>query len=160
MYRLDYGRGLNPTEWTQIGTNHFTERYNEELGVWDARPLDGLYSLRLTLVRGNSTIKEYIIPITVDNVPPTIEIYSPVDGQIFTLGDEYVTIQPNVVDNISMDRVEFYVDGQLIAISTVAPFSERWIITEAGTHFVEMRAYDAAGNTTVSERITIEVTLH
>jgi hypothetical protein len=159
LYRLDYGKGLNPTEWTQIGTNHFSPRYNEEIGIWDARVLDGLYSLRLTMVRGNNTLEEFVIPVTVDNIPPTVNILYPADRQTYRLSDEFITIQPNVVDNISMDRVEFYVDGQLIAISTVAPYNERWIITEAGTHFIEFRAYDAAGNTTVSERITIEVVL-
>jgi hypothetical protein len=57
-----------------------------------------------------------------------------------------------------MDRVEFYVDDELIAISTVAPFNERWIIDEPGTHFIQLRAYDTAGNTSVGERITITVT--
>ncbi len=158
LYRLEYGRGLNPTEWIQIGVDHFGPRYNAELEIWDARRLDGLYSLRLTVVRGDNTIKEFVTQVTVDNTPPSIQMISPSDGQRFTLADEFVTIQPFVTDNISMDRVEFYVDGQLIAISTVAPFNERWIITEAGTHFIELRAYDAAGNTTVSNRITIQVT--
>jgi membrane peptidoglycan carboxypeptidase len=159
LYRLDYGKGLNPTEWTQIGSNHFAPRYDEELGTWDAGILDGLYSLRLTVVRGDTSLEEFIIPLTVDNAPPTVEILYPHDRQTYHLSDEFATIQPNAQDNISMDRVEFYVDGQMIAISTVAPYNERWIITERGTHFIELRAYDAAGNTTVSERVTIEVEL-
>lgn len=157
-YRLDFGKGINPTEWTQIGTNQGSSRYEAELGIWDARMLDGLYSLRLTVVRGDNSIQEFAIPVTVDNTAPTVDILYPADRQTYRLSDEFVTIQPNVVDNISMDRVEFYVDGQLVAISTVAPFNERWIITGTGTHFIELRAYDAAGNTTVSERLTIEVT--
>lgn len=158
FYRLDYGPGLNPTQWTQIGTNHFSSRYNSELEIWDARNLDGLYSLRLQVVRGNNSIEESIIQVTVDNRAPNIEVVYPNDRQTYKLSDEFVTIQPQVADNISMDRVEFYVDGQLIAISTIAPYNERWFITEPGTHFIEMRAYDTAGNTAVSERITIEVT--
>ena len=79
------------------------------------------------------------------------------DRETFTLADEFVVIQPNVADNLSMDRVEFYVDGQLIAISTVAPYNERWIISGTGQHFIELRAYDAAGNMSISKRITIEV---
>lgn len=157
-YRLDFGKGINPTEWTQIGTNQGSSRYEAELGIWDARMLDGLYSLRLTVVRGDNSIQEFAVPVTVDNTAPTVDILYPADRQTYRLSDEFVTIQPNVVDNISMDRVEFYVDGQLVAISTVAPFNERWIITGTGTHFIELRAYDAAGNTTVSERLTIEVT--
>lgn len=157
-YRLDYGKGISPTEWVQIGADQFTPRYNEELGIWDARLLDGLYSLRLTLVRTDDSIKEFVIPLTVDNTPPSVNILYPSDHQVYRLADEFVTIQPNVVDNISMDRVEFYVDGQLIAISTIAPFNERWFISGTGIHFIELRAYDTAGNVTVSKRLTIEVT--
>ena len=157
LYRLDYGEGINPTAWTQIGTNHFTPLSNGELGVWDARGLEGLYSLRLTMVRGDSSVEEFVLPITIDNSPPTVQVLYPSDGQTYTLADEFVTIQPNVVDNISMERVEFYVNGQLIAISTVAPFNERWIITEPGRHVIELRAYDTAGNITVTPRLTIEV---
>ena len=157
-YRLDYGVGINPTEWTQIGTNHDAPRSNAELEIWDARQLNGLYSLRLTVVGRGNAIEEFVVPVTVDNAPPSAEVLYPADGSTYTLADEYVTIQPNVVDNISMDRVELYVDGQLIAISTVAPYNERWIITEPGKHFIELRAYDAAGNTSQSKRVTIEVT--
>ncbi len=158
LYRLDYGEGLNPATWTQIGQDSFTSRYNAELGIWDARNLNGLYSLRLTVVRGDNTLREAIIQVTVDNTPPTIQIISPQSGSTFSLDDEYVTIQPLVADNISMDRVEFYVDDALIATSTIAPFSERWIISQPGVHTIQMRAFDAVGNTTVSERLTITVT--
>jgi membrane peptidoglycan carboxypeptidase len=156
-YRLDYGEGLNPDSWTQIGQNSYTPRYNDELGIWDTRPLDGLYSLRLAIVQGNNALNEFIIQVTVDNIPPSIELGYPQEGQLYSFSDEFVTMQPFVSDNISMDRVEFYVDEQLIATSTVAPFNERWIITEAGTHVIQLRAYDTAGNTAASERVTIEV---
>jgi membrane peptidoglycan carboxypeptidase len=157
LYRLDYGEGLNPTEWTQIGSTHFSPAYNAELGIWDARTLNGLYSLRLTVLRGDNTIAEFIIQVTVDNTPPSVELVAPHDGQKFRLSDEYITIQPLVTDNISMERVEFYVDDQLIAISTVAPFNERWIITTPGQHTIQVRAYDTAGNVAIGERIKIEV---
>nr|MBN1229340.1 transglycosylase domain-containing protein [Anaerolineae bacterium] len=157
LFRLSYGRGLNPEDWTQIGTNRFVPVSEGELGIWDARMLEGLYSLRLTVIRGNNSIEEVVIPVTVDNSPPQLSILSPVDREIFTFADEFVTIQPVVADNISMDRVEFYVDGQLIAISTLSPYNERWNIAGAGLHFIELRAYDAANNTAISERVTIEV---
>jgi membrane peptidoglycan carboxypeptidase len=156
-YRLDYGEGLNPDSWTQIGQNSYTSRYDDDLGIWDTRPLDGLYSLRLAIVQGSNALNEFTIQVTVDNIPPSIELGYPQDGQQYTFADEFVTMQPFVSDNISMDRVEFYVDEQLIATSTVAPFNERWIITEAGTHTIQLRAYDTAGNTAASDRITIEV---
>jgi hypothetical protein len=159
LYRLSFGEGLNPSEWLQIGEDHFTSVFNnKELGVWDARLLDGLYSLRLTVVRGNNSLNEQTIQVTVDNTAPQIQILTPAKDQTFTLDDEFVIIQPLVADNISMSKVEFYVDDQLIATSTIAPFNERWIFSEPGIHYIQLRAYDTAGNTTVSERIKITVT--
>lgn len=157
LFRLDFGEGLNPQEWLQIGATHFAPAYNAELGIWDARALNGLYSLRLQVIRGDNSLVEFIIQVTVDNLPPALELQSPIQGQQFRMSDEFITIQPLVSDNISMDRVEFYVDDKLVAISTVAPFSERWFITTPGLHVIQLRAYDAAGNVTVGERITIEV---
>jgi len=157
LYRIDYGEGINPTEWIQIGVDHPEPRYNFQLEIWDARKLNGLYSLRLQVIRGNNSVEEFITQVTVDNSPPVIDFVYPQDGQAFRMSDEFVTIQPLITHNISMDRVEFYVDGGLIAASTIAPYNERWIITEPGSHYLELRAYDSAGNSTVSERITFEV---
>jgi hypothetical protein len=39
----------------------------------------------------------------------------------------------DAVDNISMDRVEFYLDGNKINETTVAPYSVRWTITMSDT---------------------------
>ncbi len=157
FYRLDYGEGLNPTEWTQIGITQYSPRFAQELGVWDARDLEGLFSLRLSVVRGNNSVEEFIIQVTVDNTSPTVSLLTPADGATFYLDDEFVTIQPYVFDNISMDRVEFYVDDQLITTSTIAPFNERWLIGDTGYHVIQVRAFDAAGNFAVSDRITIVV---
>jgi membrane peptidoglycan carboxypeptidase len=156
-YRLDYGQGLNPEQWLQIGENYLSSVFNGDLGMWDANGLDGLYSLRLTMLRRDSSLQEAVVQVTVDNIPPTIQVISPNSDQKFQLSDEYVIIQPVVADNVSMDRVEFYVDDQLMATSTIAPYNERWLITTVGTHVIQLRAYDAAGNTAVSERIKVEV---
>ncbi|MBN1428609.1 MAG: transglycosylase domain-containing protein [Anaerolineae bacterium] len=157
LYRLDYGQGLNPGQWIQAGSDHLESVFSGELGLWDTAGLDGLYSLRLTVVRSDSTIQESIIQVTVDNIAPTIQVLTPNRDQTFRKADEYIAIQPIVTDNVSMDRVEFYVDDQLIATSTISPYNERWLITTEGTHVIQLRAFDAAGNTTVSERIKIEV---
>ena len=82
----------------------------------------------------------------------------PGDGQQYNFpADEFVTLQPLVEDNVSMDRVEFYVDEILVATSTVAPFNERWIINALGRHVIHVKAIDAAGNETLSNRVTIDV---
>jgi hypothetical protein len=46
-----------------------------------------------------------------------------------------------------------------VAVSTVTvpPYSTRWKITGAGPHTVQVRAYDAAGNFSDTERVSITV---
>lgn len=157
LYRLDYGEGINPTRWLQIGQTHSEPRYNTLLETWDVRGMDGLYSLRLTLLRADQTFQEFVIQVTVDNIAPRVQLLYPHDGQQYSMDDEFVTIQPLVEDNISMDRVEFYVDNELIATSTTPPFNERWIITENGRYVIYVTAFDTAGNSTISNRISITV---
>jgi len=156
-FRLDYGIGLKPSEWIQIGDSETTSRLNSELGVWDTSGLDGLYSLRLTVIRENNTFEEFIAPVTIDNTPPEVQLVTPTEGQQYELAAEFLTIQSIAVDKIGMERVEFYVDGQLIASKTAPPYNERWIITSPGEHSVELRAYDSTGNVSSSKRVIFTV---
>lgn len=157
-YRLDYGKGLNPDHWQQIDTDHLAAVANGQLAVWDTSTLDGLYSLRLTVIHGDNAIDQTVIQVTVDNTPPSIQMLQPNNGKTFRMADEFVTIQPNVNDNVSMSKVEFYVDGKLIATSTISPYNERWTITAPGTHTIQIRAYDTAGNVATGPLLTITVT--
>jgi hypothetical protein len=58
-----------------------------------------------------------------------------------------------------MASVGFYVDGQLQASDTSAPFSITWNTNKVSktTHTIYVRATDAAGNTTQSASITVTV---
>jgi membrane carboxypeptidase/penicillin-binding protein len=156
-FTLSYGEGLNPQEWFQIGEEQREQKSDELLGIWDTRALNGLYSLRLQVVRFDNSIDEFVMQVTVDNQPPTVEMVTPQPEQTYTMNDEFVVIQPLITDNISMERVEFYVDGELIATSTIAPFNERWIISGPGQYIIEVRAYDRVGNSTISDRIRVNV---
>ncbi|NJN82237.1 MAG: penicillin-binding protein, partial [Caldilineaceae bacterium] len=52
-YRLEFGSGLEPQEWTQIGPEHGNEVVNDTLEIFDASGLaEGIYTLRLTVNRG------------------------------------------------------------------------------------------------------------
>jgi hypothetical protein len=65
----------------------------------------------------------------VDNDPPKVEIIHPLDGAIYTLeSDEWVNIQVDAIDKYAVDRVEFFLDGQSIGYTTVAPFTYKWTI--------------------------------
>ncbi len=157
-YRLDYGQGINPIEWVQIGQTQFQQKENDLLGRWDTTTLDGLYSLRLTMVRTNSSVEDFVVPVTVDNQAPTLSLSYPEDGQTYHYpNDEFITLQPRAADNVSMGRVEIYMDGVRIATTTVPPFSARWMMTGPGDHTFWAVAYDAAGNARESNRVTVHI---
>lgn len=91
-----------------------------------------------------------------DSTPPTINIAYPVAGST-VLGN--ISIRVNVWDDVSVTRVELYVDGLLKAVSTSAPFTTKWntVRAAAGEHTLRAKAYDAAGNTSVSAGVTVIV---
>ena len=91
-----------------------------------------------------------------DNQPPTARLLSPLPNAEYTAeDDESVVIQAEVEDNLSLASVVFHVDGVPIGTATVAPYSTRWRIAGVGPHTVHVRAFDAAGNSADSERVTI-----
>ncbi len=128
-YRLAYGKGLDPTQWTQIGGDHTNRVDNGVLEQWDVSALDGLYTLKLTAVERNGTPREAAIQVVVDNQPPTVKIIHPSENDVYSPEkDEWVSIGVDAVDNASMGRVEFFVDGAYVGSSTVAPFNKKWTI--------------------------------
>lgn len=135
LYRVQYGKGLNPSEWTQIGGEHYNRVDNNILEYWDVSQLEeGLYSLRLIVLVGHNNYRQVVIQVTVDNTAPDVEIIYPWEGAVYTLeSDEWVNIQVDAIDNYSMDRVEFYLDGEQIGYSTVAPFTKKWTIALSDT---------------------------
>ncbi len=128
-YRLAFGKGLDPTQWTQIGGDHGQRVDNGTLEQWDVSTLDGLYTLKLTVVDRSGAPRESAIQVIVDNQPPTVEIIHPGANAVYSPEkDEWVSIGVDAVDNASMGRVEFFVDGAFVGSSTVAPFNKKWTI--------------------------------
>jgi membrane carboxypeptidase/penicillin-binding protein len=147
-YRLAYFAGLTPANIQTIGDEVVEQRANDILGVWDVSHLNGLYTLLLTAVRHDGTFEEVSVPVTVDNTPPTAQILFPLPNQTIFTDEERVVIQAQVTDDISLARVEYYVDNAAVpfAISTVPPFTATWRIPGAGCRSFRVTAFDAAGN--------------
>lgn len=106
-------------------------------------------------------------PITVtvtggisDTTPPTTGITSPAEGATI-YGS--VNLQALASDDVRVTRVEFYVDAVLVGTGVSAggagPYQLTWNTTSVGdgTHALESRAYDAAGNVGTSPTVTVTV---
>jgi len=134
LFRLQYGEGMDPSSWTQIGGERYDKVDNNVLGHWDTSALDGLYSVKLTVIDKDNHYRETAVPISVDNISPTVKILHPEDHAIYVMErDEWVNFQVEAEDNTSMDRVEFYLDGQMFDFTTVAPYTKRWTIAMSDT---------------------------
>jgi hypothetical protein len=64
-YRLEFGSGLNPQAWTQIGDNSTLPVNEDVLGSWDTSGLNGLYALRLLVVRADRRVEQAVVVVMV-----------------------------------------------------------------------------------------------
>jgi membrane carboxypeptidase/penicillin-binding protein len=135
LYRLEYGKGLNPVEWRQLGGDHNNPIEGGPLEYWDtAAEEEGLYTLQLTVVRGDQSLERKAVQVTVDNTPPQVEMLNPEPDKLYVMeDDEWINLQVDAVDNFSMNRVEYFMDSQKIGESTVAPYTLRWNIVMTDT---------------------------
>lgn len=89
-----------------------------------------------------------------DTTSPTVSIISPVANA--KVGGE-VTIDATAADAGGIFKVEFYIDGNLAGSSLQAPYSYEWNTLDAGdgSHTLQAKAYDQAGNQSVSSVVTV-----
>jgi membrane carboxypeptidase/penicillin-binding protein len=66
-YRLQYGQGLNPETWIQIGSDVNTPLKNGKLAEWDTTGLKGLYSLQLLVIRSDHSLQTATVQVSLDN---------------------------------------------------------------------------------------------
>lgn len=163
FFRLQYGTGLYPQTWTQIGGDRGEQLENALLQTWDTTGLNGLYSVQLVVVKndpngGPPSFEVATTQVTVDNQPPTVALLAPAPNTEYQLSDESVVIQPQTQDNLSIARVVLYLDGAPIDATVAPPYSFRWRITTVGPHTLQVYVYDAAGNVAESSVVNINIT--
>ncbi|MEO1666436.1 MAG: penicillin-binding protein [Chloroflexota bacterium] len=146
-YQLSYGAGLNPDAWTDITGQRTEYTPGQSLGMWDTSQLDGLYNLRLTAVMNDNSVDPYIIQVTVDNVPPAVELAAGNPGDVFTfLNNDFIPLSANVQDNVAIDYVEFYHDGVFVGVDETFPYGYEHPIERIGVESFSAVVFDAAGN--------------
>jgi membrane carboxypeptidase/penicillin-binding protein PbpC len=156
-YRLQYGSGLNPVAWFQLGGPVENPVQNGKLGTWNTQGLSGLFVLQLIVTYENDRVETSIIQVRIDNQDPEIRILYPKDKQNFKQDEsETITLQVEVGDDLGLNRVEFYIDSELTATLNSPPYVLPWRV-DVGEHYFKVIAYDQAGNTADAEvRIMVE----
>ncbi|MCK5635409.1 MAG: hypothetical protein KAI06_09990, partial [Anaerolineales bacterium] len=153
-YRLQYGSGLNPTRWVQIGDDSSKKVRGGTLMRWNTEGLNGLYTLQLVVVNFDGHISTHAIHVTVDNQPPQVEILLPEPGQVLRGNStQEMVIDVDVTDNFGVERVDFYIDSIKVETVIAPPYSIRWRLRTIGEHEVIVRAIDLAGNEFDSDRV-------
>jgi penicillin-binding protein 1C len=131
FYRLEFGEGLNPSAWSQIGGDHYNQVDQNVLEYWDVRGLqDGLYTLQLTVVDHSQSFRRATIYVTVDNTPPTAAVGYPWPGRVYQVeaADEWANLAADVSDNVQIDKVEIYLDNELVDFTVVEPYAVKWVL--------------------------------
>lgn len=155
-YQLEYGAGISPERWLAIPLEDPTARGEDiRLALWDTRGLDGLYTLRLSMVLNDQSFQAHSLQVTVDNQPPSLQWIAPLPNDAINASVGAVRLMVSAADNVEVAFVEFFWDGALIARVDQPPYMTEWRVTKLGGQLFHAVAHDAAGNTQRSE--TVEV---
>lgn len=85
-----------------------------------------------------------------DSTAPVVAVTNPAEGAT-VVRRSTITITAGASDDVGVVRVEFFVNGSAKCSDVVAPFACVWKVPGSGgrTHYIEARAFDAAGNVAV-----------
>jgi membrane carboxypeptidase/penicillin-binding protein len=64
-YRVQVGKGLNPENWVQVGSDVTTPVESGVLAEWDTKGLSGLYAVQLQVVRTDQRVETAVIQVTI-----------------------------------------------------------------------------------------------
>jgi len=101
-----------------------------------------------------------VVTVTVANAapdtqPPVTSITAPSNGDTVAAGS---TVSASASDDRGVAKVELWLDTALASADTTSPYSFVLSTSLSGTHVLQTKAYDAAGNVGVSSAISVSVT--
>ncbi len=102
----------------------------------------------------NVTVESDII---IDNTPPIANILHPRNGSVVV---DTVNILAKVTDNIGIQRVELYIDGEKRGTLTAPPWKFEWIVSQltyGSEHSLVLYAYDTNQNQGISPVVNVTI---
>jgi chitinase len=138
--------------WLVEGIDYFTSH-----SIF-ARAFDGARNFANSL-----SVTVTVVPV-LDRVPPIARLIYPLFGQVLI---DTVVVNVDASDDQKLDRVDFYIDGELKksanANITSSPFTYTWDTTPLepeSSHSLYFQAIDKAGNKSTNEAISFTVSRH
>lgn len=115
---------------------------------WDTQKLtSGTYNITAKAfdAAGNAGVSTVSLTVVDDVTPPEVTHTNPALGSSLSGS---VTVSCNASDDVGVSRVEFFVDGVMVAAVNTAPFNYIWDTASVanGSYLLTTKAYDAAGN--------------
>jgi hypothetical protein len=161
---------VNATASDNVGVTSVGFYVNGELKSTDTST-PYLYSWNTTsLAAGNYTLMakandaagnvgqsaDVTVTVVNDIIVPTVAVTSPPNNATVSGS---TTISANAVDNLGVTKVEFYVNGLLLAATNVAPYSYNWntALFANVPYTLTAKAYDATGNVGQSSNLNVIV---
>jgi len=119
-----------------------------------------VYTVAAYDAAGNVSAQSVGVTVTTqalaDTTAPVTSISSPLAGATV---NGTVGVSVSASDNVAVTKVELYVDGALSGTMTTSPYLFSWDTTTLanGSHTLQTKAYDAAGNVGTSAAIGVNV---
>jgi hypothetical protein len=106
-------------------------------------------------VRADAAVASARTTSSSDSQAPTVAIASPTGGTVSSL----VPVDVTATDNVAVARVDFLVNGSVVANDTISPYAFTLDSTRYsnGNLNLQARAYDSAGNSASSSMVTVSV---
>jgi hypothetical protein len=149
---------VTKVEFYVDGTLLSTDTSSPYSASWNTHPFgNGSHTLRVEAhdTYGNvGTSAGVVVTVNNDITAPTVSVTSPAEGATVS---GTVTIAASALDDRSVDRVRFYVDGHYEGTDYSAPFTTTWFSRSVpnGVHVLTAEAYDDAGNVGTSASISV-----
>lgn len=148
-------KGINKVEFYIDGSLKKTDSSSPYRYNWDTTNYsDGSHTIKVTAYDTANQNRSRTITVTVNNGgggnQPSISITNPSHNATVS---GTVTIRTNVSASGGVNRVEFYIDGDLKRTDTSSPYTYNWNTTTYpdGTHFIKAVVYDNSNRTDEAE---------
>lgn len=151
-WQLEYGAEVNPDTWFSIGERQPLDDSGEISATWETALFSGIYTLRLSVIFDDGSIETDSKLLTFDNTPPAVKLRTN-DGinEIRFPAKRVVSLLADVSDNLTIERVAFYRDDELLSDDRDWPFGVEFALEEVADIVFEAIAYDQVGNRASSE---------
>jgi len=109
-FKLEYGTGFNPTNWTEIRlTNNVYQFLNDNIDTLDVSSFsDTVYTIRLSVLLNSSKIMEERVNFYIDRTPPEISL---INGGTVLFGDKATILAAIYTNEKSVVKMFYKLKG-------------------------------------------------